>query len=318
MTMTPQDKYDSDRWFVIRKIKERELYNSPASSNEVRYYIEVTPFSKFEEHPPSAQISILRQLVNEGAIEILHEENKTGYGAYFFFILRIVHSKLDELYLSYEKSIGYKKDEQTEPIESSISPIQKIEIIGGKLGIEGLEKGFETIAKANKEERKNKFPHKLPAGTEWKNFIIQFTNENEVFIQVNRFKHNANCSEMGFADNRFSNPQPNAGWIFLWVLARYNGELAIKDPDAKDIYKKQKSLVSEVLKSYFSMESDPFYPYQETKSYKTRFTLLPPPEEAENTKHQPPQKEVEQDSVDEEIRQFFNEQAPQVYDEKEW
>lgn len=316
--MTPQEKYDSDRWFVMRKIKEQELYNSPASSGEVRYYIEVTPFSKFEEHPPSAQISILRQLASEGVIEILHEENKTGYGAYFFFTLRVIRPKFDELYLSYEKSIGYKKDVETEPAESSASPVQKIEIIGGKLGIEGLEKGLETIAKANREEKKNKFPHKLPAGTEWKNFIIQFVNKNEIFIQVNRFKHSANYSEMGFADNRFNNPQPNAGWTFLWVLAKFNGELTIKDQGAKDTYKKQKSLVSEALKSYFSMESDPFYPYQETKSYKTRFTLLSPPEEAENIKHRPPQKEIEQDSVDEEIRQFFNEHAPQVYDEKEW
>jgi len=139
-----------------------------------------------------------------------------------------------------------------------------------------------------------------------------------VYIQVNRFKHNENYAKMGFADNRFSIPKPNEGWTFLWVLAKYNGELTIKDPDAKDTYKKQKELVSKALKSYFSMESDPFYPYQETKSYKTRFTLLPSPEESEEKgkKHEILQTEVEQDSVDEEIRQYFEEQAPQVYDER--
>jgi len=210
-------------------------------------------------------------------------------------------------------------DDLTDLIKGS--PVTKIEIVGGKITtqVEGLEKGLNAIAKTNEEEKKNKFPYKLPAGTEWKNFIIQFfNNKEEVYIQVNRFKHNENYAKMGFADNRFSVPKPNEGWTFLWVLAKYNGELTIKDPDAKDTYKKQKELVSKALKSYFSMESDPFYPYQETKSYKTRFTLLPPPKEFEEKgkKYQIPQTEVEQDSIDEEIRQYFEEQAPQVYDDK--
>jgi len=223
----------------------------------------------------------------------------------------------------YKKRVRFPDKETENKTATTIPelPTQKVEIIGGqiKAEIEGLEKGLSAIAKTNEEEKKNKFPYKLPAGTEWKNFIIQFLNKEEVYIQVNRFKHNENYAKMGFADNRFSVPKPNEGWTFLWVLAKYNGELTIKDPDAKDTYKKQKELVSKALKSYFSMESDPFYPYQETKSYKTRFTLLPPPKESEEKgkKYQIPQTEVEQDSVDEEIRQYFEEQAPQVYDDKQ-
>lgn len=212
-----------------------------------------------------------------------------------------------QLYLSKLK----EETEKTKKIKTTQIP--KVEIIG-------LQDGLKAIAQTKKEEGKNKFPYKLPAGTEWKNFIIQFLNKEEVYIQVNRFKHNENYAKMRFADNRFSIPKPNEGWTFLWVLAKYNGELTIKDPDAKDTYKKQKELVSKALKSYFSMESDPFFPYQETKSYKTRFALLPPPEESEEMgkKHQITQTGIEHKSVDEEIRQFFEEQAPQVYDEQGW
>ncbi len=184
----------------------------------------------------------------------------------------------------------------------------------GKKVLDELSSTPEKISEA-----KNKFPHKLPAGVEWKNFIIQFLNKEEVFIKVNRFKENEKYIDMGFADNRFSEPQPNEGWSFLWVLAQYNGELTIKDPDAKDTYKKQKGLISKALKFHFSMESDPFYPYQETKSYKTRFTLLPPPEETtgKKVKKRPlPVSAVEEDDVDEDIKQFFDEQATQVYDKR--
>ena len=98
--MTPEEKYHSDRWFMLQKIRERELY--APDKNRIDYYLEITPFSKFEEHPPSVQINILKQLWGEKAIEILHEENKTGYGAYYLFTLRIKRPKFDELYRSEE------------------------------------------------------------------------------------------------------------------------------------------------------------------------------------------------------------------------
>lgn len=201
-------------------------------------------------------------------------------------------------------------------LKSQHSPehIQKIQIVDSSIEVNGLKEGFGSIIKEKKEISTLKFPYKLPAGIEWKNFIIQFLNEEEVYIKVNRFKHSENYIKMGFVDNRFSISRPSEGWVFLRILAKYNGELTINDPDAKDKYKKQKELLSKNLKSYFSMESDPFYSYQETKSYKTRFTLLPPSEESDKKK-QLSQEKINRNSIDKEIRDYFQEQTPHIYDE---
>ena len=66
--------------------------------------------------------------------------------------------------------------------------------------------------------------------------------------------------EMGMI-GRGKNPNPSEAWTFMEVLAQLNGELTIKDAQAKDKYKKQKELLAKALQSYFSLEYDPFYPY---------------------------------------------------------
>jgi len=113
--MTPEEKYHSDRWFVLQKIRERELY--APNKNEIRYHLEITPYSKFEQHLPSAQINILKQLADEGAIKILDEESKSGYGAYYLFILQIQRPKFDELYRNEEifKKEGLNTTTPTSP-----------------------------------------------------------------------------------------------------------------------------------------------------------------------------------------------------------
>lgn len=123
--MTPEEKYHSDRWFVFQKIRERELY--APDKNGIDYYLEITPFSKFEEHPPSAQINILKQLVGEGAIEIIHEENKTGYGAYYLFVLQIKRPRFDELY-RHEENFRKEKVKVTTPANPPVNAENSDEI----------------------------------------------------------------------------------------------------------------------------------------------------------------------------------------------
>jgi hypothetical protein len=102
--MTPEEKYHTDKWFVLQSIKERELY--APNKNEISYRVEITPYSQFEKHSPSAQINILKQLADEKVIEILDEQKASGYGAYYLFIFKIKHSKFDALYRSYEDGHG--------------------------------------------------------------------------------------------------------------------------------------------------------------------------------------------------------------------
>lgn len=152
-----------------------------------------------------------------------------------------------------------------------------------------VENKLHASKLAEAETIKNKFPYKLPKGTEWKNFIIKFIDNENVFIKVNKYKHTANYLEMGFV-GRGKNPVPSVAWIFLKVLARLNGEIQIKDKEASDKYKKQKEQLSNILASYFSIDYDPFFPYkssQEKKgnSYRIKIVLIPPPEENDMQKN---------------------------------
>lgn len=143
----------------------------------------------------------------------------------------------------------------------------------------------EKIETSTKEEINkidaNKFPHKLPRGTNWENFIIKFLDEENVLIKIKQFKHTTNYKEMGFL-GRGKDPRPSVAWTFFKVLAKVNGELSIKDKEAKDKYKKQKEELSEVLENYFSIDYDPFYPYHSSiekggNSYRIKIVLIPPP-----------------------------------------
>jgi uncharacterized protein Veg len=51
------------------------------------------------------------------------------------------------------------------------------------------------------------------------------------------------------------------------VLAKVGGELTPKDPEARDKYKKQKEFLAKTLQDYFTLDYDPFYPYQRNESY---------------------------------------------------
>lgn len=118
------------------------------------------------------------------------------------------------------------------------------------------------------------FPDKLPAGTTWQQMYMKFEDDENVLIVVGQYRRNLSYRDMGFVDNRGKKRNPNAAWKFLKVLAVHNGEIDIKDPDAKDTYKKQKQLLSDALKKYFAMVADPFEPYRSEDAYKIRMTLV--------------------------------------------
>lgn len=144
--------------------------------------------------------------------------------------------------------------------------------------------------------------------------MIKFTDEENVYIQVKQFRHNTSYKEMGFV-GKGNNPSPSEAWTFLKVLAKVNGELTIKDAEAKDKYKKQKELLVKSLQSYFSIDYDPFYPYRSSSeksgnSYKVKMTLIPP----RDTKKKTNTDENGNDNLG--IREYLDEQNPQVYEDK--
>lgn len=160
----------------------------------------------------------------------------------------------------------------------------------------------------NKQGEAKTFPHKLPAGTIWENFIAKFIDDENLLIEIQGKKQTANFSEMGFEDKRTG--KPNLLWFFLKLLAEEGGEITPKSTEYNERYKKIKQGLSNKLKYYFKIEYDPFYPYRGSpeksgNSYKIKMTLIPPPTSeirSEKTSH-------------EQIEEFFKEQTPQIYEE---
>jgi len=201
-----------------------------------------------------------------------------------------------------KQKFSYERDSQ-EPI--------KVQIIDGKMKIEGLQDGLESITQT-KKDNKNRFPYKLPAGTTWNNIIIKFEDDEKVYIQVKQFKLSTDYKEMGFV-GAGKKPKPSEMWAFLRILAERNGELTIKDREAKDKYKKQKQLLAKSLQSYFSLDYDPFYPYNSSvekqgNSYKIKITLIPSLIDSKK-----PNIVEESDNLG--IKEYLETQTPQIYEE---
>jgi len=156
--------------------------------------------------------------------------------------------------------------------------------ITGKIEVHGLTEGLKDLKTLRtKEVNTNgpKFPYKITSGTHWNNVIIKFINEEEVEIQVKKLKLITDFKEMGMI-GKGKIPNPSEQWAFLKVLAKCNGEITIRDQEAKDKYKKQKQALTEILQNYFSIDYDPFYPYKSCpekggNSYKIKLLLIPPP-----------------------------------------
>jgi hypothetical protein len=131
--------------------------------------------------------------------------------------------------------------------------------------------------KTGGEDKKHGFPFTIPAGTRWESVYVSFVDDQMVDIRVAGKVHRTGYADMGFANQKTGNP--NNQWGLLRVLARYGGELKAADAEATPKVVKQKELLSQRLKDYFSLDTDPFQTYAQAKGYKTKFTLVPPQRE---------------------------------------
>lgn len=174
------------------------------------------------------------------------------------------------------------------------------------------EKGIQLHIKNEETEKdKPRFPHKLPAGTNWSEIYIKFLDDERVKIKIKQFEIETDYKKMGFIGK---GGKPSEQWNFLKVLSMLNGELSIKDREAKDKYKKQKEILSKGLKDYFVIDYDPFHPYggsteKTEKSYKIKLNLIPP---TDNKKEEEGDISEEADSLG--IGEFFSEQTPSRFE----
>ena len=157
-----------------------------------------------------------------------------------------------------------------------------------------------------------KFPDVLPAGVAWQRIWLQFEDEENVIITVGQYRRGASYADMGMADRRGKTQKPNLQWQFLLLLAKKEGELAFKDTEADDKWVKQKELLSKKLKSYFRMDSDPFFPY--TTKYKIRLMLMAPKAKEAAVGRLSGQKPQAEAFQSQEVKENFEGQAAQVND----
>lgn len=128
--------------------------------------------------------------------------------------------------------------------------------------------------KTGGENKKHSFPFTIPAGTRWESIYVSFVDDQMVDIRVAGKVHRTGYADMGFANLKTGNP--NTQWGLLRVLARYGGELKASATEATPKVVKQKELLSQRLKDYFCIDTDPFHPYSQAQGYKTKFTLVLP------------------------------------------
>ena len=175
-----------------------------------------------------------------------------------------------------------------------------------ELQIKGLEEGFASVGKEQKEA-KHRFPHKLPNGTRWENIVFKFLNDDTVQFLVQGKKETVHYRDMGLEGK---GGKPSVLWAFLRVLAKCSGEIATGDPEENTKYKKQKQGLSEALQSYFSLDFDPFHPYATAKAYKTKFVIVPPEGGFAFEKKTLSQETPEENNPFADIDDYMNETAP--------
>lgn len=229
-----------------------------------------------EEH--SGRLKAVEQLKNIGFIREFRIEERVendGYYVWDYAICKIDERKMNQKEEPEATEAGAEAltqkviHEHTHRFENS----QQLEIVKmPELQIKGLEEGFASVG-VEQKNAKYRFPHKLPRGTKWENFVFKFLDDDTMQVLVKGKKETIRYQDMGLEGK---GGKPSVLWIFLRVLAKCSGEIAITDPGANTRYKKQKQGLSEVLESYFNLDFDPFHPYTTARAYKTRFVIAPP------------------------------------------
>lgn len=124
-------------------------------------------------------------------------------------------------------------------------------------------------------------PFPTPDGSTWPNVMIRFTSDFQVQLTVSNRTEVRNYIEMGFEDRRAKrSPKPDQNWETLREFARSNGVIT-STKDAADWPKLEKAVekIKKRLRSVFGLSDPPIMYDRPTKSYRTAFEVLRPPDD---------------------------------------
>ena len=173
-----------------------------------------------------------------------------------------------------------KKEQISQITDSGLVPTREPLhiVVDNDIGIRSFEEKVVLQKPKNKRIQLRKFPSDL----KWEEILIHFLNEHEVIIKARNETLQSTYELMGFQDEK--KKLPNKQWQFLRLLALKKGEISWENNQNLPIkqinsIKKQKQLLSEILKAYFQISnSEPFADYKKEKAYKIKITITPEPE----------------------------------------
>jgi hypothetical protein len=118
----------------------------------------------------------------------------------------------------------------------------------------------------------------------WEDLLIEFTNEYDVKTVINGKVEYIDYKKLGFADARKdSNEKTSAvkSWSLLTLFSSQNGRVKIDkfawDRTRKQLFTKTKQDLSDKLKNYFGLKSDPIFFDKNQNEYQMSIKLTPPP-----------------------------------------
>lgn len=180
--------------------------------------------------------------------------------------------KVTKLWLSFKKEPGevYKISDSNQlellkSVENVIKHYRKLDRTGIRLIENKRKSGIR---------RRIRLPEKFPAppNTVWNMVKIQFVSKDSVRISVESIHRRYTFAEMGFKDNR-KGDLPDTQWEVLRYLAKNNGELSWQKETAMPNAQKRIQEIRKRLRTFMGIKEDPFFPYRENKSYKTKFNI---------------------------------------------
>jgi hypothetical protein len=160
----------------------------------------------------------------------------------------------------------HKNDENAFPFKIEITQMPELSI----------KTSDESIVTKNK--KKISLP-KFPA-TDWNKVTVRFIDEQNVYITADTKTATADYETLGFRDDKSN--KPNKAWEFFFALAQNNGETMTIPSPIPDTVKQKKRQLSDRLKTLFKNDTDPFYDFTETKTYKMKVKLIPPTKQNED------------------------------------
>jgi hypothetical protein len=168
-------------------------------------------------------------------------------------------------------------------LEVGLMPQHFIDFYSRRFNIQNplaLKKIEEENVYIHKGKKRVFPPHFKP--TDWSKITIRFITDREVYISVEDESKQANYESLGFSNDKEG--KPNLAWVFLFNLAKNNGETSPLQKPIPDNIKQQKKQVSERLKTIFKNDTDPFYdPKEVGQIYRAKIKLIPPQEDNENS-----------------------------------